>query len=44
MFTVQTDAILMSREEVIEWFDTAHAEIHVLFDLCVPDEFTDTLR
>lgn len=38
VFTIVAHSSLLSIGKVLNWFDTAHDEIHHLFDLCVPPE------
>ena len=33
-----------SYEKILEWFDSAHAEIHILFDQIVPAAIVDLIR
>ena len=46
IFTMQTEALTRepSREQVLNWFDDARAEIHVLFDLIVPEDIVQAFR
>ena len=43
-FTFQGDSSRVSADEMMTWFDAAHAGIHILFDLCVPEEIIRILR
>lgn len=46
VFTMKTDRPVgfVSGESVMNWFSDARAEIHMLFDLIVPEEIVRTLR
>ena len=46
IFAMQTEAPTRypSREQVLNWFDDARDEIHVLFDLIVPEDIVQALR
>ncbi|NTV01065.1 MAG: hypothetical protein HGA55_08105, partial [Methanoregulaceae archaeon] len=46
IFTLKTEgpARFVSDEDVVNWFDTARAEIHELFDLIVVEEIVQALR
>ncbi|KQC06851.1 MAG: hypothetical protein APR55_04535 [Methanolinea sp. SDB] len=46
VFTLKTDrpAGFVSGESVLNWFSDVRAEIHLLFDLIVPEEIVQTLR
>jgi uncharacterized protein (TIGR04255 family) len=44
IFTVRIDGSPgLSGEDVLTWFDAAHDEIHLLFDISVPEELVRTL-
>jgi uncharacterized protein (TIGR04255 family) len=45
VFTIQTDtAWFATEEEIVDWYDAAHAEIHNLFDKVVPSELIRKLQ
>ncbi len=45
VFTIETDtAWFATEEEIVEWYDAAHAEIHNLFDKLVPPELICELQ
>lgn len=44
IFTVNAGSLSQSVEETILWFDAAHDQIHILFDLCIPPGFIESIR
>lgn len=43
-FTIRMNSARLSDNELLMWFDAAHTGIHILFDLCVPEENIQTFR
>lgn len=44
IFTVVNRSTSFSIDQALQWFDSAHDEIHILFDLCIPPEMSHSLR